>query len=83
MLGMDKFYLAENDSGVSFAYSEASKYSRGLLSLQDAYIDGVNAPVRIRSQQSDDFDYWSLNNAPMRTPDGHYVKLKDFSAAYT
>lgn len=79
MLGMDKFYLARNNSGVSFAYSGARSYSRGSSTLQMAYIDGVNAPINIRSRQADDYDLWSVNNAPLRTPEGHYVKLKDFS----
>ncbi|HEX2970679.1 MAG TPA: efflux RND transporter permease subunit [Bacteroidales bacterium] len=80
MLGMDKRYLASNGSGVAFAYSEANRYSRGSASLQAAYIDGINAPINIRSQQADDYDMWSVNNSPLRTPDGHYIKLKDFSA---
>ena len=79
MLGMDKFYLARNNSGVSFAYSGARSYSRGSSTLQMAYIDGVNAPINIRSRQADDYDLWSVNNAPLRTPGGHYLKLKDFS----
>jgi multidrug efflux pump subunit AcrB len=78
-LGMDKFTLAESNSNVAFAYDEASKYSRGTSALQTAYIGGVMAPVNIRSLQSDEYDYWSLNNAPLRTLSGGYVKLKDFS----
>jgi hypothetical protein len=37
---MDKFYLAENNSDVAFAYNEAMKYSRGTTTLQSAYIGG-------------------------------------------
>ena len=78
--GMDKYFLAENNSDVAFAYGEARKYSRGTTTLQPAYIGGVSAPVNIRSLQSEEYDYWSLNNAPLRTPAGQYVKLKDFSS---
>ena len=78
-LGMDKFYLAENGSDVAFAYSEARRYSRGTTSLQSAYVGGVNAPVNLKSLQSEEYDLWSLNNAPLRTASGQFIKLKDFS----
>jgi multidrug efflux pump subunit AcrB len=79
MLEIDKYYLAGRNSGVTFAYVEAGKYSRGTASLQAAFINGINAPVRIRSLQSGEYDLWSVNNSPLKTPDGQYVKLKDFS----
>lgn len=78
-LGMDKFYLAENGSDVAFAYTEARRYSRGTTSLQSAYVGGVNAPVNLKSLQSEEYDLWSLNNAPLRTASGQFIKLKDFS----
>lgn len=80
MLGMDKFYLAENNTGVSAAYSETGRYSRGSASMQTAYINGVSAPLSIRSLQSEDYDYWSINNEPIRTSAGGFVKLKDFAS---
>jgi len=78
-LGMDKFALAESRSDVAFAYNEAGRYSRGTLPVQTVYVGGVMAPLTIKSLQSDEFDYWSLNNAPLRTESGGYIKLKDFS----
>jgi multidrug efflux pump subunit AcrB len=80
ILEMDKYYLAGSNSGVSFAYGEAGKYSRGTTSLQAAFINGINAPVSIKSIQSGEYDMWSVNNTPLRTPGGQHVKLKDFSA---
>lgn len=79
MLGMDKYYLAENNSGVWTAYNKAGIYSRGASSLQRAFIDGVNAPVSLRSLQSEDYDYWSIMNEPMGTEKGGSVKMKDFA----
>ncbi|MFH0842568.1 MAG: efflux RND transporter permease subunit [Bacteroidota bacterium] len=79
MIGMDKYLLAANNSNVAFAYNEAQKYSRGTSSLQSAYIDGVLAPVNIRSLQSEQYDYWNLNNAPLTTLSGSFVRLKDFT----
>jgi multidrug efflux pump subunit AcrB len=38
------------------------------------------APVNIRSLQSQKYDYWSLNNSPLKTVSGQYIKLKDFSS---
>jgi multidrug efflux pump subunit AcrB len=79
-LWLDKYFLAENGTNTAFAYSEARKYSRGTASLQNEYIGGVSAPVNIRSLQSQEYDLWSLNNAPLKTFSGQYVKLKDFSS---
>jgi multidrug efflux pump subunit AcrB len=79
MLGMDKYYLAENNSGVWMAYNEADNYSRGAAPVQTVFIDGTNAPVSLRSLQSEAFDYWSINNEPMSTTSGGIVKMKDFA----
>jgi hypothetical protein len=80
MLGMDKYFLAENNSDVAFAYREVSKYSRGTTTLQNAYIGGVSAPVDIRSLQSERYDQWSINNIPLKTGSGETIKFKDFSS---
>jgi multidrug efflux pump subunit AcrB len=80
MLAMDKFYLTESGSDVAFAYNQAGMYSRSSPPFQTAYIGGVRAPVSIRSEQSEDYDYWSLNNIPLKTASGQFVKLKDFSS---
>ncbi|MBN2633443.1 MAG: efflux RND transporter permease subunit [Bacteroidales bacterium] len=80
MLNMDKYMLAENGSDIASAYSETRRFSRGTTSLHPVYIDGINAPVSIRSLQSDQYDYWSLNNSPLTTASGQFVKLKDFSS---
>jgi multidrug efflux pump subunit AcrB len=79
-LGMDKYLLAGSGSNVSFAFREAGKYSRGTSSLQAVYINGINAPVNIRSLQSEEYDLWSLDNAPLKTPGGEFIKLRDFSS---
>lgn len=79
-LGMDKYFLAENGTDVAFAYSEAERYSRSTRSLQAAFIGGESAPVNIRSLQSEKYDLWSLDNAPLRTAFGNSVKLRDFAA---
>ena len=78
---MDKYFLAENGSDVAFAYTEAKRYSRDTnIAAKSAYIGGVNAPVNIRSLQSEEYDLWNLNNAPLKTSSGQFVKLKDFSS---
>ena len=76
---MDKYYLTENSSDIAFAYSEARRFSRSSSPLQTAYINGVMSPVSVRSLQSDEYDYWSFLNAPLRTHSEVNVKLKDFS----
>lgn len=78
-LDMDKFYLTGNNSDVAYAYGEARKFSRSTTSSLSAFIGGINTPVVIKSQQSDKYDYWSLENEPVKTATGQFVKLKDFS----
>ena len=79
-LEMDKYYLTENGSDIAFAYSEARGYSRSSAPSRSAYINGILTPVSIRSLQSDQYDYWSFLNAPLKTHSGKNIKMKDFSA---
>ena len=69
-LEMDKYYLTENSSDVALAYSEAQRFSRSSSPFQTAYINGLLTPVSVRSLQSDEYDYWSFVNAPLRTHSG-------------
>ncbi len=78
-LEMDKQYLALSNSGIARAFDEAGKYSRSTTSSLSAYIGGMTAPVVIKSLQSEQYDYWSLDNEPFGTASGQYIKLKDFS----
>ena len=79
LLDMDKFFLADRGSDVRFAFSEAGRYSRSASFALNAFINGVSAPVNVRSMQSEEYDYWNFNNTPMATRTGQSVKLKDFS----
>ena len=81
-LEMDKYYLTESSSDVAFAYGEAQRYSRGSSPFQTAYINGFMAPVSVKSLQSDEYDYWSFINAPLKTHSGLSVKMKDFSTVF-
>jgi multidrug efflux pump subunit AcrB len=78
-LSMDKYILAGSNSDVAFAYREAVNYSRSPAMVQAAYINGIVAPVNIKSQQSEEFDYWNFNNVPLKTPGGEFVRMKDFA----
>ncbi len=78
-LEMDKFYLAGSNSGVARAFNETGIYSRSTASSMSAYINGITAPVVIKSQQSELYDYWSIRNEPVETAQGQFIKLKDFS----
>jgi len=78
-LEMDKYYLTESSSDVALAYAEAQRYSRGSTPFQSAYINGTMTPVSIKSLQSDEYDYWSFVNSPLKTHSGQFVKMKDFS----
>ncbi|TAL60316.1 MAG: efflux RND transporter permease subunit [Bacteroidetes bacterium] len=78
-LEMDKYYLTESSSDVVLAYSETRRFSRGSSPFQTAYINGFMAPVSVKSLQSDQYDYWSFINAPLKTYSGLSIKMKDFS----
>ncbi len=78
-LVLNKYYLTEINSNVAFAFSEAARYSRSTSSFQNIYIDGFLAPVALKSEQSEKYDYWSFTNSPIITPSGANVKMKDFS----
>jgi hypothetical protein len=78
-LEMDKYYLTESNSDVALAYSEARRFSRSSSPFQTVYINGFMAPVSVKSLQSDEYDYWSFINAPLKTHSGLSVKMKDFS----
>jgi len=78
-LEMDKYYLTKSSSDVALAYGEAQRYSRSSSPSKTAYINGFSAPVSIKSLQSDEYDYWSFVNAPLKTHSGLFVKMKDFS----
>ena len=78
-LEMDKYYLTGSSSDVALAYSEARRFSRTSSPFQKAYVNGTLTPVSVKSLQSDQYDYWSFINAPLRTHSGLSVKMKDFS----
>jgi multidrug efflux pump subunit AcrB len=78
-LDMDRYYLTESGSDVASAFSESRKFSRSSSPFQTAYINGSLTPVSVRSLQADKYDYWSFENAPLRTGSGRYIKIKDFS----
>jgi multidrug efflux pump subunit AcrB len=79
-LEMDKYYLTRSSSDVAYAYGEARRFSRSASPFQTAYINGIMAPVSVKSLQSDNYDYWSFINAPLKTHSGMAVKMKDFSS---
>jgi multidrug efflux pump subunit AcrB len=76
---LDKYYLTENNSDVAFAFMEASRFSRNSAAFQNVYMNGFMAPATLKSLQSENYDYWSFSNSPIRTPSGVNVKMKDFS----
>jgi multidrug efflux pump subunit AcrB len=79
ILGLDKYYLAENESDVASAFRQAGKYSRSNRSLNQAYLNGDIKLLNIRSLQSELYDYWDFMNNPVAISAGGFVKLKDFS----
>lgn len=78
-LHIDDYFLAVNNSDISSAFSEAMKYSRTDIPISSFYINGVWAPVKLKSKQAEEYDLWTVMNAPStggRRPD---LKMKDFT----
>ncbi len=78
-LEMDKYYLTGTSSDVALAFSEAQRFSRSSPAFKRAFINGELTPVSVKSLQSEEYDYWSFENAPLITHSGYRVKMKDFS----
>ena len=77
---MDKFYLTQSGSDLTDAYGDLKIYSRNSYPFTSAYINNISAPILIKSQQSEDYDYWTLQNSPLKTHSGVFIKMKDFSS---
>ena len=78
-LSLDGAFLAANNSDLGFAYSEINKYSRSRAPSLYPFVNDFRAPLTIKSRQSGEYDYWTVINSPVETPDGMLVKLRDFS----
>jgi multidrug efflux pump subunit AcrB len=78
-LETDKYALARNNSNIYFTYSEAMRYSRSESAFRPVFINGFLAPAVFKSEQSEQYDYWSFINAPLETQPGRFVKMKDIS----
>lgn len=77
-LYIDDYFLAINNSDVSSAFAEASKYSRSDIPLASYWVNGVWAPVKLKSKQADEYDLWTVLNAPAPGRSGTDIKMKDF-----
>jgi multidrug efflux pump subunit AcrB len=78
-LVLDDHYLAVNSSDAFTAFSEASKYNRADRTLSSYYINGVLAPIKLKSKQSDDYDLWTILNTSATGARGKGLKMKDYT----
>jgi len=78
-MSFDESFLAVNSSDIRFAFSEIQKYSRSVYPYSQVYINDFRAPLTVRSAQSGEYDLWTVQNTPIITQEGMFVKLKDFS----
>jgi multidrug efflux pump subunit AcrB len=78
-LNLDAAFLANNNSDLGFAFREIQKYSRTRSPSLYPFVNDFRAPMTIRAAQSEEYDYWTVINTPVITPEGVYVKLRDFS----
>lgn len=78
-LFLDDYNLAVNNSDMSSAFGEAMKYSRSDIPMSGYYVNGLWAPVKLKSQQAEEYDLWTVLNAPATSARGAGMKLKDYS----
>lgn len=75
----DESFLSVSNSDIRFAFSEIQKYSRSAYPFTQVYINDFRAPITVKSSQAEEYDLWTVQNIPIITPEGMFVKLKDFS----
>jgi len=78
-LNLDAAFLANNNSDLGFAFTEIQKYSRTRSPSLYPFVNDFRAPMTIKAAQSEEYDYWTVINTPVITPEGVYVKLRDFA----
>jgi len=76
---IDDYFLAVNNADITSAFAEAMKYSRADIPLSSFYINGVWAPVKLKSKQAEEYDLWTVMNAPAAGRRGTDIKLRDFT----
>ncbi|MBE0675361.1 MAG: efflux RND transporter permease subunit, partial [Bacteroidales bacterium] len=76
---LDDWYLAANNSDLSASFVEAMKYSRSDIPLSSFYINGVWAPVKLKSLQADNYDLWTVLNTSSSGARGRNLKMKDYT----
>ena len=79
-LELDDYYLASNNSDIATAFGEAAKYNRADRPIASYYVNGLWAPVKLKSQQAEEYDLWTVRNAPATNLRGTGLKMKDYSS---
>jgi multidrug efflux pump subunit AcrB len=79
-LELDDYYLASNNSDIATAFGEAAKYNRADRAIASYYVNGLMAPVKLKSQQAEEYDLWTVRNAPATNLRGTGLKMKDYSS---
>lgn len=78
-MSIDALQLAEYHTNVNEAYSRMQRYSKKQASLPRAYINGTFVNASLRSNQSQEYDLWAMNNYLMPLASGSRVKFGHFS----
>ncbi len=78
-ISIDDYFLAVNNADITSAFSEAMKYSRADIPLSSFYVNDVWAPVKLKSEQAEEYDLWTVMNAPSAGRGGTDIKLRDFT----
>ncbi len=79
-IAIDSYFLADNNADITSAFTGAMKYSRADIPMSGYFINGTWAPVKLKSLQADNWDLWTVLNAPMTGVSDNNLKMKDFTS---
>lgn len=81
-VNVDRNYIAMAGSGVSTVYNNLRYYSRNTMRTGEVFINGISAPVILKSDLSDEYDLWRINHHPMNSASGGIIKMGDFTSVH-
>jgi multidrug efflux pump subunit AcrB len=81
-VNVDRNYIALAGSDVSYVYNNLRDYSRNTIQTGDVFVNGISAPVVIRSDLADSYDLWRIRHQPMTSSAGSIIKMGDFTSVH-
>lgn len=80
---VDRNFISMAGSEVSSVYNSLRYYSRNTMKTGEVFINGISAPVILKSDLSDEYDLWRVNHHPMNSASGGVIKMGDFTSVHS